>query len=44
MSANEYERCEELRAAIKVLFDHLTYDEQEEVIAIIKRNRLNNDR
>jgi hypothetical protein len=44
MSANEYEKTEELKAAIKVLFEYLTYDEQNEIIDMIKKNRLNNDR
>jgi hypothetical protein len=44
MSANEYEKTEELKAAIKVLFEYLTYDEQNEIIDMVKKNRLNNDR
>jgi hypothetical protein len=34
VDANEYEA---LKAAIKVLFDHLTYEEQEQIIEIIKK-------
>ena len=44
MSANEYEKAEELKAAIKVLFEYLTYDEQNDIIDMVKKNRLNNDR
>ena len=44
MSANEYEKTEELKAAIKVLFEYLTYDEQNEIIDMVKKNRLNTDR
>lgn len=36
MTMQEYE---DLKAAIKVLFDHLTYEEQEQIIAIIKQKR-----
>ena len=36
MNASEYEA---LKAAIKVLFDHLTYEEQEQIIEIVKRKR-----
>jgi hypothetical protein len=36
MTTQEYE---DLKAAIKVLFDHLTYEEQEQIIAIIKQKR-----
>ena len=39
MNASEYEA---LKAAIKVLFDHLTYEEQEQIIEIIKRKRTEN--
>jgi hypothetical protein len=44
MSANEYEKAEELKAAIKVLFEHLTYDEQEEIIALVEKKRQSEDR
>jgi hypothetical protein len=44
MDAREAQMREELLAAINVLFDYLTYDEQYEIIAVIKRNRPNNDR
>jgi hypothetical protein len=33
---SEYEA---LKAAIKVLFDHLTYEEQEQIIEIVKKKR-----
>ena len=36
VNANEYEA---LKAAIKVLFDQLTYEEQEQIIDIIKKKR-----
>lgn len=36
VNANEYEA---LKAAIKVLFEQLTYEEQEQIIEIIKKKR-----
>ena len=44
MSTNEYERCEELKAAVKVLFEYLTYDEQKEIIALVEKKRQSKDR
>jgi hypothetical protein len=41
MDAREYD---EMKAAIKVLFELLTYEEQEEIIEIIKKHRQNNNR
>ena len=41
MSARNCEKEEELRAAIKVLFEFLTYEEQEEIINLIKSKRQN---
>ena len=41
MSARNCEKEEELRAAIKVLFQFLTYEEQEEIINLIKSKRQN---
>ena len=41
MDAREYD---ELKAAIKVLFELLTYEEQEEIIEIIKKHRENSNR
>lgn len=41
MDAREYD---EMKAAIKALFDLLTYEEQEEIIEIIKKHRQNSDR
>lgn len=41
MNASEYD---EMKAAIKVLFELLTYEEQEEIIEIIKKHRQNSDR
>ena len=39
MDAREAQMREELLAAIKVLFAQLTYEEQEQIIEIIKRKR-----
>lgn len=44
MSANEYEKTEELKAAIKVLFEYLTYDEQNEIIALVEKKLQSEDR
>lgn len=41
MENREYEA---LKEAIKVLFELLTYEEQEQIIDMVKKNRLNNDR
>lgn len=35
---------ESLRAELRELFSQLTYDEQNEIIDMVKKNRLNNDR
>lgn len=40
MDANEYEA---LKAAIKVLFEQLTYEEQEQIIAIVEQRNINSD-
>lgn len=39
MDAREAQMREELLAAIKVLFAQLTYEEQEQIIEIIKKKR-----
>ena len=39
MDAREAQKREELLAAIKVLFAYLTYEEQEQIIEIIKKKR-----
>lgn len=41
MDAREAQMREELLAAIKVLFAQLTYEEQEQIIEIIKKKREN---
>ena len=40
VNANEYEA---LKAAIKVLFDQLTYEEQEQIIKIVEQRNINSD-
>jgi hypothetical protein len=44
MDAREAQMREELLAAIKVLFAHLTYEEQEQIIEIVVRRNINSDR
>ena len=43
MDAREAQTREELLAAIKVLFDQLTYEEQEQIIAIVEKRKMNSD-
>lgn len=43
MDAREAQMREELLAAIKVLFDYLTYEEQEQVVAIVEKREVNSD-
>lgn len=43
MDAREAAMREELLAAIKVLFDQLTYEEQEQIIAIVEKREMNSE-
>jgi hypothetical protein len=43
MDAREAQKREELLAAINVLFDYLTYEEQEQVVAIVEKRKMNSD-
>lgn len=44
MDAREAAMREELLSAIKILFDQLTYEEQEQIIAIVEKRNINSDR
>ena len=44
MDAREAQMREELLAAIKVLFDQITYEEQEQIIKIVEQRNINSDR
>lgn len=44
MDAREAQMRAELLAAINLLFDYLTYEEQEQVIEIVDRRNANSDR
>lgn len=43
MDAREAQMREELLAAIKVLFDYLTYEEQEQIVAVVEKRKKNSD-
>jgi hypothetical protein len=43
MDAREAQMREELLAAIKVLFDQLTYEEQEQIIKIVEQRNINSE-
>ena len=43
MDAREAQKREELLAAIKVLFEFLTYEEQEQIVAIVEKREMNSD-